>query len=660
MTASKLLSPLQFQWSVAALAGACLPTMLWMDWHFTALVFALLGVRTFTARRSPQAWPAVLRVLLVIAALFIVIRTHGSILGREPGGSLLICMMALKATESASARDARLLVSFSLFVIVASFLLTQSIVALLLSAIATIVCFCALEMLTRPAVGGPSGSPLARLRAKEVISLLSFALPATIALWLLFPRLATPMWGTSDSQSSRSGLSNEMRPDAMREMLVDESPAMRIRFDNGARPAPNKLYFRGPVLWHLSDDGTWSASEALTLQFDRPPAPAPSDVQYEVILEPTDQRILFAADQAVSVDQTQVYFGAEQRFSRVAPVSDLLRYRARSALSDRVYGTRTGEASKQMALRLPRARNPRLLALGSSLQQKHGDNHAAIVQELLASYRPFSYTLLPPEPLGIHTMDEFYFDNRAGFCQHFSSSFAIAARAAGVPTRVTTGFAGGEYLPAGYLLITNARAHAWNEVYLDGFWQRIDPTGQVPPERVDPRARAAFGENQPDWMRAWSNRKDQLTDWWNRTILNFNAASQSQLFKPFGVQETGWQQLVGALVGVIALLAGLWAAWIYWRERRPKNWLDGAFERVQIALARKGISRASHEGPQDFHQRVLKHSLSPASIGAWQAFHALHMQLRFAHGPEQTVEPNLKAKFLASTETLLQQLRSST
>jgi protein-glutamine gamma-glutamyltransferase len=656
LTTRKLLSPLQFQWSVAALASAVLPCMLWMDWHFTLLVVAVLGVRTYTARRSPKAWPTVLRVLMVIMALWLVMRTHGSILGREPGGSLLICMMALKATESASARDARLLVSFSLFVIVASFLLTQSIVALVLSAVATVVCFCALEVLSRPAVGGPIGSPLGRLRAKEVISLLSFAFPATIALWLLFPRLATPMWGTSETQSTRSGLSNEMRPDSIREMLVDDHPAMRIRFDNGARPPPSSLYFRGPVLWNLAADGTWTASELLATRFDRPPAPQASDVSYEVILEPTDQRILFAADQAISVDEEQILFTAEQRFMRAAPIADLLRYRARSSLSPRVQANRTSDVELQVATRIPANRNPRLIALGESLRAKHGNNHQAIVQELFDSYRDFSYTLLPPEALGLHAMDEFYFDNRTGFCQHFSSSFAIAARAAGVPTRVATGFAGGEYLPAGYLLVTNARAHAWNEVYLSGAWQRIDATAQVPPERVDPRAREAFGENQTEWMRSFSNTRDQLADWWNRTILNFNANSQSQLFKPFGVQQTGWQELVGALVGVIIALSLIWVAWIYWRERRPKHWIDESYTRVEKALARKGFKRDLSEGPEDFHQRILLENKA-AWISAWQDFHRLHLQIRFALAPGTQIGESLKDEFLATSKRLLHALK---
>ncbi len=53
------------------------------------------------------------------------------------------------------------------------------------------------------------------------------------------------------------------------------------------------------------------------------------------------------------------------------------------------------------------------------------------------------YTLAPP-PLGRDSVDEFLFETRSGFCEHFSSAFVFLLRAAGVPARVVTGYQGGE------------------------------------------------------------------------------------------------------------------------------------------------------------------------------------------------------------------------
>lgn len=626
-----LLSPLQFQYAVAALAAASLPALLWLQWPVSLCLLTILGIRTATVRRYPQAWPMWMRVALIVALVALVFANYGGFFGRGPGGALLLLMLALKATESASSRDARLIVCTSFFVLVASFLMSQSFMALILSALATIVCFGALEVLSRPVVGGPCGSPFGRLGSKEVLTLLSLALPVTLALWMLFPRLATPLWGTTDSDNGRSGLSNKMTPFSMAEMLIDDSPVMRIRFDNNARPDRNSLYFRGPVLWDLSADGTWSTGE-FRGQLNRPPAQSADDLSYEVILEPTDQRMLFLADQAVSVSEDRVLFNSEQRFFRNTPIADLLRYRGRSRLTSVVPPGRYVEQESMWALRLPPNRNPRTIALGQELSQQY-QNPSAIVAAALALYRdqPFRYTLSPPEFLGINTTDEFLFDTRAGFCQHFASSFATLMRAAGVPTRVTTGFAGGEYRDkAGYFLVTNARAHAWNEVLIDGMWRRIDPTAQVPPERVDAAAREAFGENQSDFMRALRERRDQMADWWNRTVLNFNAARQANLFKSFGVENAGWERLVGTLAAVLAGLGLLWALIIWLRDRKSENPVQMHYLAVLKRLAALGFTREVGEGPRALLIRVQKNAANAPWIKEFGALTERYIALSYA------------------------------
>ncbi len=656
--AKALLSPMQFQYSVMALAAASLPALLWLQWPVSVCLAVILGIRTATVRRYPQAWPMWLRVILIVALVTLVIVNYGSFFGRGPGGALLLLMLALKATESASSRDARLIICTSFFVLVASFLMSQSFVALILSALATIVCFGALEVLTRPAVGGPIGSPFGRLGSTEVLTLMSLALPVTLALWMLFPRLATPLWGITESDNGRSGLSNTMTPASIAELLVDDTPVMRIRFDNGARPDRNSLYFRGPVLWDLSAEGVWSAGE-LRSHLTRPPAPSATDLSYEIILEPTDQRMLFLADQGISVSEAPVLFNSEQRFFRTTPIADLLRYQGRSNLRTEVPPGRYEPQERIWALRLPPDRNPRTIELGRQIGQQY-QNPAAIVAAALAIYReqPFRYTLSPPEFLGINTTDEFLFDTRAGFCQHFASSFATLMRAAGVPTRVTTGFAGGEYRDnAGYFLVTKARAHAWNEVLIDGVWQRVDPTAQVPPERVDAAAREAFGENQSDFMRALRERRDQMADWWNRTVLNFNAARQADLFKSFGVKSASWERLVGTLAGVLAGLACIWALIVWYRDRRPEIPVQLHYLRVLKRLAQLGFVRDSAEGPQDFLARVQKSALQTPWMAEFGELTQQYITLSYAG--ELTNASSLEtASFTKAAKRILQQMRA--
>jgi len=83
--------------------------------------------------------------------------------------------------------------------------------------------------------------------------------------------------------------------------------------------------------------------------------------------------------------------------------------------------------------------------------------------------------------------DQFLFDEKRGFCEHYASSFVLLMRAAGVPARVVTGYQGIEKNNVGnYYVVRQSSAHAWAEVWLkeDG-WKRVDPTSMIPPSRVE-------------------------------------------------------------------------------------------------------------------------------------------------------------------------------
>jgi hypothetical protein len=61
------------------------------------------------------------------------------------------------------------------------------------------------------------------------------------------PALA-PLWGIpNDAMTGRSGLSAQMQVGNVAQLALDDSIAMRVRFE-GPPPPQSHLYFRGPVL----------------------------------------------------------------------------------------------------------------------------------------------------------------------------------------------------------------------------------------------------------------------------------------------------------------------------------------------------------------------------------------------------------------------------
>ncbi len=660
-----LLSSFQFQWAAAAFSFAAMPALLWLRWPVSVLMVALLSARIFSARRITKAWPGWLRFLLLCTALAVVISSYGSILGRAPGGALLLLMMALKTTESSTKRDARLLVSVSFFVLIAGFLMEQSMLATLGAAVATVISFGALEVLVRP-VDSSTRSPFAKIAAGNVLWLLAVALPLAFALWMLFPRLASPLWGTAQSGQARTGLSDSVKPGSFAELLADDTPVMRVRFEGQAPPA-NQLYFRGYVLWGIEADGSWSARNLLRDTRGRL-QPSASDLRYEVSLETTGQSILYAADLATGIEQSEVFFSNERRFLRSTPVNDPMRYVASSRLSDRFPEQLDFSPATYLyraSIELPAQTNPRTRKLGEELAQRYNGDRAGIANEVLRMFRDgrFGYSMAPPEVLGINTTDGFLFDTQIGYCQHYANAFAWILRAAKVPTRIVVGYAGGRYYGFGssdpYLLIKQERAHAWNEVLIDGNWVRFDPTAQIPPERIDDDTlRQMTGEGESEWLNALNNFRERASNWWSRTVLEFNAERQSNLLKPFGIDKANWQQLAIALMATLAAIGLVWWLVMLWRarERTTLHAVDLAYRKVLARLQKRGLQPEPDESAQAFARRVTlsKASYAPAFESLSQRYTELCYQTSIDEQPAGTLQ-----SFIADCDSMIKQLRSN-
>jgi hypothetical protein len=223
------------------------------------------------------------------------------------------------------------------------------------------------------------------------------------------------------------------------------------------------------------------------------------------------------------------------------------------------------------------------------------------------------YTLQPPL-MKLHVADEFLFDHQRGFCEHFSAAFAILMRAAGVPTRVVTGYQGGERNPVDDTwVVRQSDAHAWTEVWLPGQgWQRIDPTAASAPARIDLNLAAAVPAGDPlpflsgaglDWLREARYRWWAVSNAWNQWVLGYNPQRQLEFLSRLGMAAPDWRKMTATLavlcgIVLLALAGGL----LY---RRPR--LDPAarlWRKLGRRLARRGLARQDWEGPCDYARRV--------------------------------------------------------
>ena len=592
-------------WIVLVAALSLLPLLLQLP-GVLALIFAAT-----TALVAIVSWrrtiPIVLRMLLIGAMLVAVYWQMGANLGRDTGCALLAAMLAIKSSELRTTRDARSLIGFALFAPFAAFLLDQGPSTLLISAAAVVAALLSLQRLADEEADAAPLPATAQLRLVGRLMLL--ALPLAMAAFWLVPRLPSPLWGAPDRAISRPGLSDSMQPGGWADLMADDSPALRVQFF-GAAPAPEQRYWRGPVLTRF-DGRRWTR---LPGQQRRPPPAVESGPQrwdYQIEYEPTERRELVALDLPLAAPEG-AQLDADYSLDSDRSLTSLSRWRLQSAAPGHFEQTLPAPLRRQ-ALQLPEGFNPRTLALARQWRREAGDNDAAIVERSLDwIHREFAYTLSTPIP-GRHGVDEFLFDQKAGYCEHFSAAFVVLMRGAGIPARVVTGYAGGVHNRFGdYWVVRRMDAHAWAEAWLpERGWVRVDPTAAVAPERIydtleDRLAQTGGNTGGFNISGRWDSLlqyADYLRRGWNSAVLSFDATRQQQLLRPFGIQKLDPSQLIGLFAG-FAVLALLLMAWLLARGERQRDPLLRAWHRVGQRYARLGLGRAPSETATDWARRV--------------------------------------------------------
>jgi transglutaminase-like putative cysteine protease len=606
---------------VVATHAAHLPA--WLVIGAPAMILARVAMR----RRRDGAVPMIVRVPAAILLLVAVAMQYGTVFGREPGSVLGCGLLALKLLETERARDARVALGFAAFVLISALLFVQDLAFTLAAALALVVVLAALIAL-QPAAAD-ARRPL-RTELRLGATLLVVGLPLAAAAFVLVPRLASPLWGTRDnSATGRTGLSDSMEPGAMTELLIDDSPAFRVRFDDASAPPPQARYFRSIVLRDF-DGATWTRGQRGTFLRAEPASSETPPIGYSIVIEPTDRRWLPALDIPIEAPRGS-HFTASRELVSDTPVSEPREYRVRSSLAYRL-SDRLAPYERSRALALPEGFDPKTHALAESWRAQGLDDDA-IVRAALERFRAsFTYTLNPPL-LGRDSIDDFLFSTQKGFCEHFASAFVVLMRAAGIPARVVTGFQGGTWNAAGgYLLVRNSDAHAWAEIWRpERGWVRVDPTAAVSPVRIELGAAAANDNpawSQAAWLRAIRDRLDLVNGLWTRAIIRFDALRQKGMLTPFGVPEANPGDLLLALAAALAAILVLATVWAMRDAAAPRaDPLDAAWQQLRRRLAHAGVEPRTSEGPLDLLSRTR--AAIPASDAALSPLVQDYVALRY-------------------------------
>jgi transglutaminase-like putative cysteine protease len=558
-------------------------------------------------------------------------------LGIEPGFSILLALVALKLIEANGPRDIHVLALLGFFLALCDLFFSQDLVQWLYVAGILLLLLATLVRFHR----GEDAASYPR-SAWAACVLLAQSLPIAALLFLFFPRVYGGFrFQFGQSLLNSSGMSDRLSPGSVSSIALNSEIAFRADFPDGNTPPVSVMYWRGAVLWR-GDGLTWVVGPPLSHE-RRSGQLGGAGIRQRIGLQPHGGRWLLALDRPAS-DLRGARYAPGDVLQSNRPIISRFRYEIVSRPENRE--TLLPADQLAAALHLPPYISPRVKALVETW--KAGRTAPEQIIEAATHYfrqEHFVYTLDPGAYGDVVGLEEFLFERRRGFCEHYAAAFATLMRIAGIPSRVVLGYHGGEFNSLGnYVIVRQSDAHAWCEVWLkDRGWQRVDPTNVVAPDRIssnlasylethaaqtDPevaqRSITATGWRtmQHDLQLAW----DSINYQWDLHVLNFDEDAQRNFLFSLGLGSTSWVEIsIWLLLGV-----GLFVAALSYLLRRVRGKVDRVAQGYAgfcRALARAGLPREPWEGAQHFGTRAARQF--PGQAALIEQISALYIELRY-------------------------------
>lgn len=429
------------------------------------------------------------------------------------------------------------------------------------------------------------------------------ALCLTLLIFIVTPRIGAGFFEKNRGDLIRmSGFSEKVDLGMVGSVKLDNTIVMRVEFPDHKGPLIERTYFRG-ASYDAYDGRSWSntlhdrqpLARSLEGEFvvavDRLPESS-FGLRQDILVEALDTPVLFGvpfvesvkgAFSAVLIDgmgdvslpyvpATRFQYGVRSIPTRASgddrgkPQADYPEPLRRRFLQLPDVGQRVSDLARQI---VPPAASPYDMA-------------AAVERHLKQSYQ---YSLDLGTAPAVNPVEDFLFVRKTGYCDHYATAMVLLLRTLGIPSRLATGFAQGEWNDVGnYYTVRQRDAHAWVEAYFpDSGWVTFDPTPNIPIALPHPLVVQA------------GKVLDSIRLKWDRFVIRYSFRDQVAMAQ--GVREQGEAVRVGVAARFVTLLR--WGTELRARIAhigQSSGWLMAGGAIVLCALAGFVLARRFRQG----------------------------------------------------------------
>ena len=607
----------------------------WTMWVRRAFTFAAMGLCLYFTRAS-----------------------FGIFNGLDPGTTLLSAAILMKFSELRTFRDFFIILLINLFLINSNLLYSIGYFETVHAVIGNLALYYLMVVCSSTVPLGPTIKSRHSLRSLAAIGKLPamvrqnlaalldsgqtgyartvtawamvVALPLAALIFFAYPRLQVNLFNLQKSTTrALTGFTPYMEPGRFTELFENNELAFRANFTD-APPEPENLYWRALTLERFAG-GRWTTIRTISDMRADAVGELPEEgeelpaglYEYELILPDHQSNWLFSLDHPVELLSSTVptFLDSKGQLSTQRAPDQITSYKLRSRLGP-LMATDPDAIARNLILP-PGGKRARALAAQWSGSPQ--DKLTQAIDWLRAQNFAYSMSV---SSMRVNSVDRFLFEEKRGYCEHFSSSFAFLMRAAGVPARVVIGYQGGLASQAGNTVqVYQYSAHAWVEVLLpdraDGArrWRRVDPTALAEPRRLVLSGRDIInGQTTEDvgiftgdaaaWFRWTKDLMLEIGFAWDSWVLSYGGFQQRQLLDWLRANDRLWLNLL-YIISATALLVFALYRFSQWRLARPRDKLAALLQDFRRVARSRGIATKPSQGCHSLSRVFERHLARP-------------------------------------------------
>src|SRR5580698_8554684 len=535
--------------TLAATGGLDLAAVALVGMALTLRGYQLLKRQEFVI---PERWTTLLTLIYVLIYLADYFFLSRSFLAATV--HLVLFTMVVRLFSLQKTRDHYTLAVLSFLMVLAAAVLTVGSVFLFSFAgflLVAVVTFVLMEM--RHSVGdeqrhaqdprppSASGLPPTRRMAYGLLAvapaLMLMILAGSFLIFFLLPRVSSRYLSAYTPTSDVStGFTDRVELGRIGQIQQSSAVVMHIEIANDLQGAYD-LKWRGIALSSF-DGKVWTNSYDQTqlrpsgdgsyrlAPWLGPREAAGRSIRYRILMEPLGTNVFFLAErpQRLIGNFRQVSMDGGGAVYDIDADHPINRYEAESRLAaidtdELRLAANLAPSSMNPYLQLPPL-DTRIAKLAEQVTASAPSNYdkAVALEQYLSTH--FGYTLELPQTLPQDPLAKFLFERKKGHCEYFASSMAVMLRSLRIPSRIVTGFRGGEFNDlTGQYVVRASDAHSWVEAFFPGSgWVSFDPTP---------------AGNQPT-RTGWSRLQlyvDAAASFWREWVINYDVGHQRTLGK---------------------------------------------------------------------------------------------------------------------------------